>query len=87
MVTTAKWEMSGIITEARRLTSSKNKDWAGFVCKVATLGSTFEVQMTKDQFEKVGEGDQGQFNGKFEDQRGNLRFILTEMKLQKRQSA
>lgn len=87
MTMTAKWEITGVIVELRKLTSAKNKDWEGYVGKIATLGSTFEVQLSKEQYAELAEGHQGTFNGKFEDQRGNLRLILTQIDIKPKRSA
>lgn len=77
---TARWQMMGIVGELRELKSPKNKDWRGYVVKLQTLGSTFEVQAEEDQYKKIKEGEAYALQGIFEDQGGRLRLILKEFK-------
>ena len=75
----AHWSVSGVVVEARELTSKKNPDWRGHIAKVASLGHTFELQLNAEQFKGVHSGEQMLFKGRFEDQKGYLRLIVIEM--------
>lgn len=75
----AKWGMYGLLAEKRELKSSKNIDWRGYVAKVQTLGSTFEVTIpTREQYDSLVPGNYYQCSGEFEEQAGRLRLIATK---------
>ena len=63
----AGWRVVGIITERRELKSPKNEKWRGYVCKVATLGMTAELQLSPEQFTAVTEGQHIAALGTFEE--------------------
>ena len=71
----AEWTIVGVVTEARELTSDKNKSWRAYVAKVASFGATFEIQLSHDQFKRIGEGQMIKAVGGFEDQAGRTKFI------------
>lgn len=75
MQASASWRVIGTVVEKRELTSEKNKDWRGWVCKVATFGLTAELQLTRDMFGKVGEGESLDFAGRFELSGHNYRLV------------
>lgn len=66
----AKWSIGGIIVDTRVLTSHKNKDWRGYLIKVAGLGQTFEISCTAEQQAKLAAGEHYDFRGTFEEQKG-----------------
>lgn len=71
----AGWAMAGVVMEKRELTSSKNANWRGYVFKLATLGNTFELNVTQDQHAGVTVGEQLEVRGRFEEQSGRLKLI------------
>lgn len=75
-----QFSIAGIITETRELTSQKNKDWRGYVIKIATLGKIFELTVDQKQFNDLAAGQNLEFIGHFEEQRGNsgtfIKYIL-----------
>lgn len=73
----ASWIVVGTVTEKRELTSEKNKDWRGYVCKLATIGLTAEVQLTPEQFAQVGQGESLRLSGRFE-MSGHAYRLITE---------
>ena len=72
----AKWSIAGVITDARTLTSQKNKDWRGYILKVATLGQTFELGVEAEQYQAVAAGELHEFRGHWEEQRGDKGVFL-----------
>jgi hypothetical protein len=76
MLLSASWKISGIVSERRELTSDKNKSWRGYVVKVASLGTTFEVQVDKRQYEELTPGQLLQLDGHFEDQGGRQKLVV-----------
>jgi len=76
----ANWNICGIVTEKRELTSKKNADWRGYIVKVATLGDSYEIQITLEQFRAIGDGEHIECTGKFEEQNNKQRFILDKYK-------
>lgn len=76
----ANWTIAGIVKEKRQLTSQKNKDWRGYIIKIATLGDSFELQADLEQFNQIGEGEHIEITGEFEEQNGKQRFIIKNYK-------
>lgn len=76
MLLSAEWIISGIVTERRELTSSKNASWRGYAVKVASLGATFDLQVTVEQFNKLAQGELLQFRGTFQEQGGFQKFVV-----------
>lgn len=76
----AKWEVLGVVTENRELTSEKNPSWRGYVCKVATFGITAELQLTQEQHKQIAEGEYMQFAGRLDEQGGRVRFVCESFK-------
>lgn len=74
----ASWSMMGVVTERRELTSEKNKSWRGYVVKVATLGATFEVQVTPEQYGQIAYGQSLELSGRLEEQQGRMRLVLVK---------
>jgi len=76
----ARWTVAGIITEARELTSPKNKEWRGYIIKVATLGQAFELNVDQKQFHQMAAGQHLIFEGRFDEQRGDkgtfVKYVL-----------
>jgi len=63
----ASWEVVGVVTEARQLKSNKpGSTWIGFVAKIASIGATFEVQLTEELFKTCGAGHPVHVSGRFE---------------------
>ena len=77
MFLSAEWIISGIVTERRELTSSKNASWRGYAVKVASLGATFDLQVTADQFNQIAQGEMLKFRGTFQEQGGFQKFIVS----------
>lgn len=75
----ARWNVVGIVTEKRELTSPKNATWRGYVCRVATVGLTAEVNLTPELFGKVGEGELLKFSGRFELQERFLKLMAEKV--------
>ena len=75
----AGWRVVGIITERRELKSPKNEKWRGYVCKVATLGMTAELQLSPEQFTAVTEGQHIAAVGTFEESGGVLRLRTSKI--------
>lgn len=73
------WSISGVVVERRELKSEKNATWRGYVVKVATLGMTAEVTVTPELFAKIGDGAPISLTGRFEDNKGYLRLVATEL--------
>lgn len=71
----ASWSIVGIVVEARELTSQKNKNWKGYVAKVASLGATFELQLSVEQYRQLAAGQMLAFTGRFEEQSGRQRLV------------
>ena len=76
----ANWNVCGIVTEKRELTSKKNADWRGYIVKVATLGESYEIQTTPEQYKAIGDGEHIECTGKFEEQNNKQRFVLDNWK-------
>lgn len=74
------FQVEGLIAERRELTSAKNATWRGYILKVATIGSTLEMNCTAEQFNSVADGDGVACQGKIEDQAGRMRLTLIVMK-------
>lgn len=72
---TAGWAMAGVVMEKRELTSTKNANWRGYVFKLATLGHTFELNVSHDQYALLVIGEQLEIRGRFEEQSGKLKLI------------
>ena len=72
----ANWSIAGIVTEARILTSDKNKAWRGYIIKVATLGQTFELSCDEGQFNGLSAGQHVCFEGHWEEQKGKTGTYL-----------
>jgi hypothetical protein len=70
----AQWSMQGIVNSKRELTSPKNAQWRGYVLKVATLGDSFEVNATAEQFASMNEGEIVKLAGHFETVAGRLKL-------------
>lgn len=62
----ASWRIVGVCVERRELTSEKNASWRGYVCKLASMGGSFEVELTPKQFTTVGEGEAYDACGRFD---------------------
>lgn len=77
MFLSAEWKISGIVTECRELTSQKNASWRGYAVKVASLGATFDLQVTAEQFNQIAQGEMLVFNGTFQEQGGFQKFIVS----------
>lgn len=75
----AVFQIDGVVAEKRELTSQKNSTWRGYILKTATLGATFELTATADQFNQCLQGDQRRFKGMIEDNQGRARFVITEI--------
>lgn len=80
MMLQANWIISGIVTERRELTSEKNKSWRGYVCKLASLGATFEIQLTPEQYNQLADGQMTEMRGRFDEQQGRQRFVCDNFK-------
>jgi len=76
----ANWNVCGIVTEKRELTSKKNTDWRGYIVKLATLGESYEVQCTLEQYQAIGDGEHIEAKGKFQEQNNKQRFVLDSYK-------
>lgn len=76
MFLSAEWIISGIVTERRELTSQKNASWRGYAVKVASLGATFDLQVTPEQFATIAQGEMLKFRGTFQEQGGFQKFIV-----------
>lgn len=76
MFFSAEWVISGIVTELRELTSQKNQTWRGYAVKVASLGATFDLQVTASQFNQLAQGEVLKFRGTFQEQGGFQKFIV-----------
>ncbi len=76
---TAYWRITGIIVELRELKSRKNEDWRGYIAKVASLGATFELQLRREDFANVAEGQYLAFRGRFDQQGEYQRFIVEQI--------
>lgn len=76
MLLSAEWKISGIVTERRELTSQKNASWRGYAVKVASLGATFDLQVTPEQFDDIAQGEMLVFTGTFQEQGGFQKFIV-----------
>lgn len=73
------WAISGVVVERRELKSEKNATWRGYVVKVATLGMTAEVTVTPELFSQIADGSAVSFKGRFEDNKGYLRLVATDL--------
>lgn len=73
----AGWRISGIVNEARILTSQKNESWKGYVTKVASLGLTAEISIDAQMYGRLHAGQIVNFEGRFEDNQGRLRLVAT----------
>jgi hypothetical protein len=73
------FQVEGVVSEKRELTSQKNQTWRGYILKVATIGATFELNATHEQFSSLNEGAERLFQGKIEDQRGQLRLTIQKI--------
>ena len=80
MEVSATWRIVGVVAERRELKSEKAsaKDWRGYVVKVMTLGATFEITVTHDQFDKVGDGEPVEMVGRFEQRPTDKGGIMTK---------
>lgn len=79
----AQFVLSGVISERRELKSSKNphSDWRGYVLKIQTLGSTFEVDVTKELFETSSQFQELLvFTGVLVMQGTTLKLVCSEIK-------
>jgi hypothetical protein len=74
------WQIIGMVVGRRELTSPKNPSWRGYVAKVATIGSTFEVNVTADTFGMLMDQVAYDFSGRFEDRSGRLTLIADRIK-------
>lgn len=79
MHTEAGWKVVGVVTEARELKSEKNATWRGYVCKVATLGLTAELQLTPELYKGIADGQYVEAIGGFEDNKGILRLRCSKI--------
>jgi len=78
----AKWEIGGVVQERRELKSEKNREWRGYVMKIATLGQTFEIQVNEEVYKRLAIGNAAIFTGSFEEFGGRLRFNCESANLQ-----
>ena len=76
----AKCQIVGVVQEKRELKSTKNAAWRGWVCKLATIGEGYEVQLTEGAFSLVNDGDVVDADCGLEVQGGRLRLIVKELK-------
>lgn len=76
MFLSAEWIISGVVTECRELTSQKNTTWRGYSVKVASLGATFDLQATPEQFRRISSGEMLLFRGTFQEQGGFQKFVI-----------
>jgi hypothetical protein len=79
MVLDASWNVIGIVTELRELKSEKNKAWRGYIVRVASLGATFELQASAEQFSELAVGMVTSLHGRFDEQGGRQRLIITKI--------
>ena len=74
------FQIEGQIAERRELTSAKNATWRGWILKVATIGSTLEMNCTHEQFMSVVDGEMVACQGKISDEAGRMRLTLVVLK-------
>lgn len=75
----ASWRIVGVVVERRELTSEKNATWRGHVVKLATIGATYEVEVSAEQFKTVGDGAAYDVSGRFDSRAmktGGSRVVL-----------
>lgn len=76
----ATWRIGGILVERRELKSKNNKDWRGYVVKVASLGMMHELQCDLDQYNKLSEGQHLLFEGSFSERKtGGNTFLQLDL--------
>lgn len=71
----AVWKIGGIVNELRELTSTKNAAWRGYVVKLQSLGHTFELGVTAEQYASLIVGELVEAIGRFEEQAGRLKLV------------
>lgn len=76
----AGWQIVGLVNGRRELTSPKNPSWRGYVIKVATIGNTFDVNVTQDIYAMLLDQVPYEFAGRFEDRSGHLTLISERIK-------
>ena len=59
----ARFELAGVITKKKNLTSKTNKDWKGQVLEVSSLGEKLEIFVSEEIWSVVGEGEHLLFKG------------------------
>ncbi|QDU55858.1 hypothetical protein [Aeoliella mucimassa] len=75
------WQIKGVVSEVRELTSQKNPNWRGYVAKIQTLGSTFEVNVEDETTWKSLETGAGyDFSGNLTNNNGRIRLELVHAK-------
>lgn len=79
MQLTAGWDISGIVTELRELTSEKSRDWRAYIATIASIGCMFELQLTPQQFQQMGQGQNVRCRGRFDESRGKLRLVVEKV--------
>jgi hypothetical protein len=71
----ADWQIVGVVNELRELTSPKNAAWRGYLVKLAGLGSTYELHVSRELYGTVATGQLIEASGGFEYQKGELKLI------------
>lgn len=75
------WKVSGVIVEKRIVTSPKNPTWHMNVAKIATLGSTFEVQIDDEtQFQSLKDSAEYEIGGNLVVVQDRIRLVASIVK-------
>ncbi len=69
-----RFHLCGVIKTKRKLTSEKNKNWAGYILGVAGMGATHELEVVEAMFNSVAEGEHLFFSGEHENYAGKIRL-------------
>lgn len=69
-----KFHLCGVVKTKRKLTSEKNKTWAGYILGIAGMGATHEMEVTEALFNSVTEGEHLFFSGEHDNYGGKIRL-------------
>lgn len=79
----AAWKIGGLINDKRELTSPKNAAWRGYVLRLQSLGHTFELGVTAEQYATAAIGELVEAIGRFEEQAGRLKLVADRIEKRK----
>lgn len=75
----ARFELAGVITKKKSMTSKTNKEWKGQMLEVSSLGEKLDIFVSDDIFAAVGEGEHLLFKGPLHGQERGVKLVISSI--------